>query len=474
MACIPYIAHAQAATPLRPVYTLERYDEDWSFLRDASKRTDLFDPIKWIPLGKDDSWFLTLGGELRERFQDVRNPALASPSPPRPTNIFHRTFLFADIHIGPHFRTFVEFVNGEALGTKTRAPRARDRLYVLQTFADVVLPIGEIGGFTLRGGRQQLTFGSSRLVSFRESPNVRRAFDGARAFWKTGAGERLDSFPVRPVNPRLGVFDDSTDRTQLFWGIYGTSPVSPVKGLSLDVYYLGLDREGAPFAQGLAHEHRHTIGARLFGKRTGSDWDVEAFDFDSYEPSDDGSKFDCNVEAALQFGSFETAEIRAWMISSNWGYTFLELPLSPRLGLKADVASGDSNLHDNRLGTFNALFPALLYYSQVRLFEPSNLLNLSPKATVHFANRVNVNVAWSALWRESKADAFYAPPLVPVKGTATSDRFIGQQASATLSWKATAHLNIAANYTHFIPGGSVREAGGRFGNFFLALGQFKF
>jgi hypothetical protein len=162
------------------------------------------------------------------------------------------------------------------------------------------------------------------------------------------------------------------------------------------------------------------------------------------------------------------------MISSNWGYTFLELPLSPRLGLKADAASGDSNLHDNRLGTFNALFPALLYYSQVRLFEPSNLLNLQPNVTAHFANRVNVNVAWSALWRESTADAFYAPPLVPVKGTATSDRFIGQQASATLSWKATAHLTIAANYTHFIPGGSVREPGGRSGDFLLALGQFKF
>ena len=72
------------------------------------------------------------------------------------------------------------------------------------------------------------------------------------------------------------------------------------------------------------------------------------------------------------------------------------------------------------------------------------------------------------------ADAFYAPPLVPVNGTATSERFIGQQASAILAWKATAHLTVAFNYAHFIPGGSVKQAGGHSGDFFLVLGQFKF
>jgi hypothetical protein len=87
---------------------------------------------------------------------------------------------------------------------------------------------------------------------------------------------------------------------------------------------------------------------------------------------------------------------------------------------------------------------------------------------------VTANAAWSALWRESKADAFYAPPLVPVSGTVTSDRFIGQQTSLNLAWKATRHLTIAGNYTQFLPRGSVRQAGGRSGDYFLALAQFKF
>jgi hypothetical protein len=475
IACIPYIALAQAPTPQRPAYTLERYDEDWSFLRDASKRTDLFDPIKWIPLGNRESWFLTLGGELRERFQDVRNPAFGLPSPVRNTDFFHRTFLFGDIHLGAHFRTFFEFVNGVSAGTtKKKSTFEQDSLDVLQAFADVVVPAGKGADFTLRVGRQDMMFGSSRLVSLREAPNVRRAFDGVRTFWKGTNGRRVDGFVVRPVNPQFGVFDDSWDRTQLFWGVYGTSPVPRVKGLKVDLYYLGLDRRQAPFAQGLAQEHRHTLGARLFGNRTGFDLDEEEFNFDSRRAMDTESKFDWDVEGAYQFGSFGTAKIGAWIISSNWGYTFTELPLAPRLGLKADIASGDNNLHDNRLSTFNPLFPALRYYSLVRLFEPANLINLQPSITIDLVKNVSATVAWSALWRHTMADAFYAPPLVPVKGTATSDRFIGQQASAVLAWKANAHVTVALNYAYFTPGGSVKQAGGHPGDFSLALVQFKF
>src|SRR6202022_4305236 len=232
IACIPYVAHAQPPTPQRPAYTLERYDEDWSFLRDASKRTDLFDPTKGIPCGEKAPWFLPLGGELRERFQDVRNPAFGLPSPLRNTDFFHRTFLFGDVHLGPHFRTFVELVNGVSAGTtKKKSTFEEDSLDVLQAFADVTTPAGKSGNFTLRIGRQDMMFGSARLVSLREAPNVRRAFDGFRTFWNASNGKRVDAFLVRPVNPQFGVFDDSRDRTQLFWGVYATGPLPRVKGL---------------------------------------------------------------------------------------------------------------------------------------------------------------------------------------------------------------------------------------------------
>ncbi len=327
--------------------------------------------------------------------------------------------------------------------------------------------------FTLRVGRQEMTFGSGRFISFRDSPNLRREFDGLRTFWTNGKGRRLDALLLRPVNPRLGVFNDVADSTQLFWGVYGTSPVAAGKGLSLDLYYLGLDRKNATFAQGRARERRHTIGTRLFGHRTGFDWD-EARDFHRPGRTDNDFAFDWDVEGAFQFGSFATADIRAWMISSNWGFTVSESRLSPRLGLKADALSGDGNLQDNRLGTFNPLYPSLQYYSQPGLFAPANLINLQPSITLEPMKSVSVNVAWSSLRRESKADTFYAPPLAPVSGTATGNRLIGQEASANLAWQATVHLIMTATYAHFMPRGSVRQVSGRTGDYFLAVEQFKF
>src|ERR1700687_2642099 len=116
------------------------------------------------------------------------------------------------------------------------------------------------------------------------------------------------------------------------------------------------------------------------------------------------------------------------MVSSNWGYTFTEFALAQLLALKADAASDDGNLQDHRLGTFNPLFPALRYYSLVRLFEPANLLNVQPSITVDLAKNVSAVVAGSALWRVSMADAFYAPPLVLVNGTATNGPVIWRDA----------------------------------------------
>jgi len=37
-----------------PAYKMLRFDEDYSYLADPTNRTDWFDPLKYIPLRKDD------------------------------------------------------------------------------------------------------------------------------------------------------------------------------------------------------------------------------------------------------------------------------------------------------------------------------------------------------------------------------------------------------------------------------------
>ncbi|MDR6872278.1 hypothetical protein J2Y55_003294 [Bosea sp. BE125] len=438
----------------RPSYESLRFNEDWSPLRDPSLRTDPFDPLKWIPLNGAGSAYMTLGGELRARYEAARDPVFGLAAPRRNDYALLRSFLFADLHLGPHARAFLELASGFAPGWAGTPPTTqKDELDILQAFGEVTLPTAG-GQIMLRGGRQEMSFGSSRLVSVRESPNIRRAFDGLRAAWIGSGDTRIDAFLLRPVAPQLGRFNDSNDSTQLFWGAYATTAIPALPGLKADLYYLGLERDEARFAQGTATEHRHTLGTRLFGKRSGFDW---------------------NVEAAYQFGSFGTADIRAWTVSANLGYSFADLPFSPRLGLNADAISGDRNLRDNRLGTFNPLFPKLPYFSEANLAAPANLLDIQPNLTVLLTPKLSLTLGWNPLWKQAEADAFYAPPLSPVRGSAGgTGRFIGQQTSLALSWSATEHLTLGGTYVHYTPGERLKQAGAGSGAFLAGWAQFIF
>lgn len=440
--------------PGRPAYQSSRFDEDWSALRDPAKRTDPFDPIKFIPLNVDGSWYATLGGELRERFESSRNPLFGLAAPARNDYLLHRAYLFADIHYGPNFRAFVQIASGLTAGwTGTPPATQKNDLDFLQGFGELSFPV-ETGAVMLRAGRQEMSFGSSRLVSVRESPNFRRSFDAVRGTWNISKDIRVDAFVSRPVAPQFGVFDDGIDENQTFWGVYATAPVPGVSSLKVDVYYFGIDRRNANFAQGIATERRETIGARLFGKHDGFDW---------------------NTEGAFQFGSFGASNIQAWTVSTDVGYTFAGLPFTPRVGLKADAISGDKNLKDGTLGTFNPLFPKLPYFSEANLVAPMNLLDIQPNLTLSLTPKVSFNVGWNPFWKQEAADAVYSSALTPVKGTAGgSGRYIGQQVSATLAWAATSHLNIAGTYVHYTPGERVRQAGGQDGDFVAVWAQFLF
>ena len=114
-------AQAQAA-PTR-VYSLNPANEDWSFLKDPSKRVDFWDPVKYIAFGRDE-WFMTLSGEIRYRPEGFRIEG-TDKAPTVVDNYLLQRYLFgADVHMGPRARVFVELqsavVNGKLGGPGTR------------------------------------------------------------------------------------------------------------------------------------------------------------------------------------------------------------------------------------------------------------------------------------------------------------------------------------------------------------------
>src|SRR4030095_4349360 len=89
-----------------------------------------------------------------------------------------RYMVHADLHVGEHLRGFVQLKSALEQG-RTGGPRPtdEDQLDLHQAFAEGKTGIGDVGSFLLRAGRQEVSYGSQRIVSVQESPNVRRSFD---------------------------------------------------------------------------------------------------------------------------------------------------------------------------------------------------------------------------------------------------------------------------------------------------------
>ncbi len=449
------VAAIARAADVPSSYKPLRYDDNFIYLRDPARGNDFWDPIKYIPLGSPDT-YLTLGGELRERLDHFRNPVFGlSHHRASLDDVLQRVLLNADVHAGPHFRAFVQLGNHVAAGKgDLTGPTDVDRLDLQQGFVDLMAPVAG-GSFTLRAGRQEMSFGSQRLISVREPPNVRRSFDGVRATYEAG-GARVDAFLTKPVKDKEGLFDDEPDPAQNFWGVYSTSPVGPVAGLHADFYYLGFEHRHAFFAEGSGHEIRQTLGTRLWGR---------------------AGRWDYDTEFTGQGGHFDRQDIRAWAISSDTGYTAAGLPLTPRFGLKANIASGNHNPASGTLGTFNPLFPKLGYFTEAELVIESNLIDVYPSLAIHPAPGLTVSVGGDVLWRESVHDGFYEAPFVPlIRGPGASGqasvvpltptaghtgRYIGTEAQLFLDWQANRHIDVVAAYVHFAAGPTLTAAGGK-------------
>ena len=77
----------------------------------------------------------------------------------------HRLLLNGDLHIGSTFRTFIQFGNYLVTSRSTSPPTDVDRLDLQQGFADVKISVGQHASVTFRGGRNEMEFGSGRLVT---------------------------------------------------------------------------------------------------------------------------------------------------------------------------------------------------------------------------------------------------------------------------------------------------------------------
>lgn len=423
-----------------------RFNEDFSYLRNDSARS-AYEKMKFIQLGYNSKSYLSFGGEERLQFFHINNEDWGETDRPHDTFLLNRALFHADLWVGKHFRTFVQFQAAFALGKDFVSPVDENKLDIHQAFVEM-----RNEHIIFRIGRQELQYGSQRLVSVRELPNNRQAFDAALVS-VTNNDIKVDFLYGNYVFAATGVFDDKFQDKVSLWGAYLVMTTGPI--VNIDAYYLGIHKENVKFDDAVGDELRHSFGAR-FWKNTDT-WRVD-------------------FEGVYQIGSLNKFEIRAWTISSNSGYTFKGLKLKPEIGLKTELISGNRSYSDRRLETFNPLFPKGAYFGLAALIGPSNLMDIHPSIGITLVKNIEWAIDFDMFWRFSKNDGIYTPAVTLIySGEGIRSRTIGRQLATNIDWKASDFLTIRTEFTWFDAAGFLKSVGpGKDILFFGAAAQLKF
>ncbi|WP_229655104.1 alginate export family protein [Flavobacterium sp. LC2016-23] len=433
-------------------FKLLRYDENYEFLKDSTR--NFYENLKFVPLNNQKDIYISFGGEARFEYVDFNNEDWGR------LNIGHNNFLLqrydlhADIHLGKTFRVFAQLRSALQDG-RSNGPRGidEDQLNVQNLFIDVSLWRKEDQKIIIRAGRQELDYGSGRLISVREGPNARLYFTGGKIMYSS-ARFSIDGFAMMADTINTGAFDNKMSKQLNLWGAY--SKIIFPKAGNLDLYYLGIKRNESVFEEGMASEKRHTIGTRF--------WKY-------------GGGFIYNLEAAYQFGSFGTGNINAWTGSVDIGYSFENIKFKPTLNLRNDYISGDKNKNDGNLQTFNPLYPKGGYFGFSPQVGPVNLIDIHPYATLDLLPELKMQVDVVLNWRYSLQDGVYRPSgSLNLPGSASAERYIGTAYLANFSYSINKYISVVSGIQYFKTGAFIDDIipNSKDGVFFNARLGFKF
>jgi len=414
-------------------FKLLRYDEDYSYLKDSARNA--YQNFKYVPLTNNGSVYASFGGEARAEYVDFNNEDWGRLNIGHNDFLLQRYSLHTDVHLGSRVRVFAQLRSALQDGRKN-GPRGidEDRLNVQNLFVDLIAWQKEQKKVLFRLGRQELDYGSGRLISVREGPNARLYFTGAKAMYAS-ARVTADAFVMMADTTYPGAFDNKPTKQINLWGGYGKI-IFPATG-NLDVYYIGIRRDYSPYEEGTAKELRHTVGGRY--------WRY-------------GGGFIYNLEGAYQFGSFGNGNISAWTASADLGYMFENTKFRPTINLRNDYISGDRRAGDGNLQTFNPIYPKGGYFGFSPQIGPVNLIDIHPYATFDLLTTLRLQLDVVYNWRSSLQDGVYRPSGVFNRpGASSTQRYIGTAYLAGLTYSLNPFMSFTGGVQYFKTGAFIED-----------------
>jgi len=445
-----------------PRYQDRRFKEDWKPADwDSLDRSALkwHDRIKVLPLSSDKTTWASFGGQVRFRSALLRSPDFGSSTTSSVDAAMFRFRAFGDFHFGEKFRVFAEGIYSDSLtkrdGETLPGLSVSNSPAILNLFGEWNLGSDSSRDTGIWVGRRELQYGQQRIVSPQSWLNTRQSFEGVGGWIRAGESG-FSAFLVQPVIV-VPEGRNTRDEDTTFWGLvysnreavvpvlneFARSLTRPARGF-WEPYVFGIHRKEVTVLQGTEAEDRYSVGLLSYGPYANTPFDAEA-------------------EATFQFGRFGSSDVRAWALTLIGGLSPGDWRLNPRFWASLDYASGDQDPNDNKLQTYDPLYPlGQTFFGVHGLIDRRNLISASINADIVPAQKLLVRASMFSLWRAETTDAVYRTNgsiLRPPSGSEA--RHIGVQAQGMVGYQAGRNLLLVGVLTWLRPGKFIKETQAR-------------
>ena len=399
------------------------YNNNFAYLNNPAY-ADCFpgDHFKQIPIG--DCWMLDLGGQYRARYQGEQNMRGLGLTGRDDNFLLHRTRLFANAKYGDWLRVYAEYIDAESnYENFSSRPIEVNRSDMLNLFADARVLDGCCGDLWFRIGRQELLYGSERLISPLDWANTRRTFEGFKFYWQ-GADWNVDFFATRPVFPDPIHFDSANYQEEFFGG-WATYKAIPNQTIDLFTLQYNSDR-------GVNNFRFTSVGGRWNGSQDDFLWETEG-----------GVQFGQNTDGSDHGAGFVTGGVGRRWTDAAW---------KPQLMCYYDWANGTN---DRGAGNgFNHLFPlAHKYLGFMDLYGRSNIESPNVQLTLLPRERLKLLVWYYYFFWQDQNDTPYSVVMTPFNPlNAPASRDLGHELDLLATITLNPRMDLVLGYSHFFAG----------------------
>jgi hypothetical protein len=378
----------------------------------------------------DEDCWIQAGGSYRYRYHHENNMRSGGLSGRDDQFALHQTRIWMDATFNDRFTVHAGFIDAASFG-ETFAPRADEvnRADLYQLYADTVISDDD-GTLTARLGRQEMRYGSARLIMAPIWANRRRTHDGARLMWKADDWD-VDAFWVRPAfrDPAHFTAFDSSNHNQQLYGIFST--YKNLEDANLDLYWLAFDNESGSRPD-IAGARYDTIGSRWYGGT-----DDLLYEFEG------GYQFGQNPDDSTHSAGFATG---------GMGRSFSDATWSPELWFFYDWASGSDTIGN---GFHTYVQRAHYFLGNMDIYGRRNLQDANVRLTTKPTESVSFVIWYHYFMLATMQDVPYnlnMRPFANLPAGSAGSRDLGHELDFTVTWQMTEQTQFRVGYNYFWAG----------------------